>query len=212
MMNRPIDRRALLGGGMLALAGVRRAARARPGGGARISASTHSPAEWKADARRAALADPARGGDRAGLHQPAARRAPQGDVRLRRLRAAAVQLGDQVRERHRLAELLAAAAACRRRAHRPQPADGAHRSAVRALRRASRPRLRRRAQADRPALLHERAGAEVPRRLTTRRRCAASRACPARRSRRRRARPEAARARAPWLRGSARRSEANTYE
>ena len=51
-------------------------------------------------------------------------------------------------------------------AHRPQPADGAHRSAVRALRRPSRPRLRRRPEADRPALLHERAGAELPRGLS----------------------------------------------
>ena len=41
-------------------------------------------------------------------------------VHLRRLRAAAVQLGDQVRKRHRLAELLAAAAACGGRAARPQ--------------------------------------------------------------------------------------------
>ena len=57
-----------------------------------------------------------------------------------------------------------AAAECGRHAGRPQPDDGAHRGAVRALRRASRPRLRRRAEADRPALLHERPGAEVPRR------------------------------------------------
>ncbi len=42
---------------------------------------------------------------------------------------------------------------------RPQPADGPHRGAVRALRRPSRPCVRRRAEADRPALLHERAGA-----------------------------------------------------
>ena len=39
----------------------------------------------------------------------------KGIVRLRRLRSAAVQLGDQVRKRHRLAELLAAAAPCRGR-------------------------------------------------------------------------------------------------
>ena len=77
------------------------------------------------------------------------------------LRAAAVQLGDQVRKRHRLAELLEAASARGRHAARSQPDDGADRSAVRAMRRTSRPRLRRRAQADRPALLHERARAEL---------------------------------------------------
>ena len=44
-----------------------------------------------------------------------------------------------------------------------------HRSALPALRRPSRPRLRRRAAADGPALLHERRGAEVRARTTSRR-------------------------------------------
>ena len=55
------------------------------------------------DAR--AVRGAARGGDRAGRHQRAPRRAPQGHVRLRRLRPAALLLGEEVRFRHRLAEL-----------------------------------------------------------------------------------------------------------
>ena len=43
---------------------------------------------------------------RAAVHQPAQRREAQGHLRLRRLRPAAVLLRDQVRKRHRLAELL----------------------------------------------------------------------------------------------------------
>jgi hypothetical protein len=43
---------------------------------------------------------------RAPRHQPAEPGEAQGTLPLRRLRSAAVQLGDEVRERHRLAELL----------------------------------------------------------------------------------------------------------
>src|SRR3981189_386714 len=43
--------------------------------------------------------------------EPAVERAPQGHLRLRRLRPAAVLLRDKVRERHRLAEFLPAAPA-----------------------------------------------------------------------------------------------------
>src|SRR4051794_29725031 len=78
------------------------------------------------------------------------------------MRAAAVQLRNQVRERHRLAELLEAAARRHRHPVRSQSDDGTHGSPVRALRRAPRPCLRRRAEADRASLLHERTGAELP--------------------------------------------------
>ena len=44
---------------------------------------------------------------------------------------------------------------------RPEPVHGAHRGALPALRRPSGPRVRRRAEAHGPALLHERRGAEV---------------------------------------------------
>src|SRR5258708_8319132 len=43
---------------------------------------------------------------RARRNQPAERREAPGSVRLRRLRAAAVHLGDEIRVWHRLAELL----------------------------------------------------------------------------------------------------------
>ena len=56
---------------------------------------------------------------------------------------------------------------CGRHQSRPQPADGADGSAVPPLRRASRPCVRRRAEADRPALLHERACPELPAGLTS---------------------------------------------
>ena len=68
---------------------------------------------------------------------------------------------DEIRQRDRLAELLSAAAECGRHPHRPRAADPAHRGALPALRRASRPRVFRRAAADRAALLHERRRDEV---------------------------------------------------
>ena len=55
------------------------------------------------------------GTERAG-HQPAQRREAQGHVPLRRLRSAAVRVGAEVRQRHRLAELLHAD--CRTRSDR----------------------------------------------------------------------------------------------
>ena len=79
----------------------------------------------------------------------------QGHVRLRRLRPAAVLLGDQVRERHRLAELLQAVAERGRRVHGSLAGHPAHRGSLPPLRRTSRPRLQRRPQADGAALLHE---------------------------------------------------------
>src|SRR5689334_5905398 len=82
------------------------------------------------------------------------------------MRTALVQLGDQIRERHRLAELLEAAGARSRDPPGPQSDGGTDGGAVRTLRRPPRPRVRRRAQADGPALLHERAGTELSARLS----------------------------------------------
>ena len=79
-----------------------------------------------------------------------------GTYHLRRLRRRAVQLRHQVRLRHRLAELLRARGRRERRDPRgPQPRDGPHRGPVPPLRRPPRPRVRRRPQPDRPALLHQ---------------------------------------------------------
>ncbi len=85
----------------------------------------------------------------------------KGIFSLRGLRSAAVFVRDEIRERNRLAELLSSAAECGRHPHRLCPADPAHRGALPALRRASRPRVFRRAAADRAALLHERRCHEV---------------------------------------------------
>ena len=68
---------------------------------------------------------------------------------------------DQVRERHRLAEFQHPSPGRDRNDGRPQLRHGAHRGALLALRLASRPRLPRRAAADRPALLHQRRGDEL---------------------------------------------------
>src|SRR5207237_7118628 len=78
-------------------------------------------------------------------------------------RAAAFFLRGQVRFGHRLAELLAAGRLQRRRREgRLELVHDAHRGAVLALRRAPRPRLRRRTAADGTALLHEFSGTEFP--------------------------------------------------
>ena len=63
---------------------------------------------------------------------------------------------DQVRQRHRLAQLLAAAAQRRQPARRHHAGHVARRGALPPLRRPPGPRVRRRPEAHRPALLHER--------------------------------------------------------
>ncbi len=71
-------------------------------------------------------------------------------------------LRHQVRVRHRLAELLGTGQQGRgERARRPLVVHAPHRGSLRDVRRASRPRLSRRPEADRRALLHERRRAEV---------------------------------------------------
>src|SRR5690606_24679114 len=112
-----------------------------------------------------AVLRPARPRHRAGGLEPAEPREACRHLSLRRLRSAAVLVRNQVRERHGLAELLGAA----RRRHRhlggPQPVHDPDRGALPALRRPSRPRVRGRAAAHGPALLHERGCIEVrPRR------------------------------------------------
>src|SRR5690606_26671793 len=88
-----------------------------------------------------AVPHPASGRHRTALFQPAGPRAPGRHVRLRRLRASP--------------------AARRRHGRRPQLRHGPHFGALCALRRPPRPRVRRRAAANRAALLHERRGNAV---------------------------------------------------
>src|ERR1700755_3522778 len=71
-------------------------------------------AEWRAQLTPQQYEILAHPGTRAAGLESAAEGTPQGHLRLRRLRPAAVLLRHQVRERHRLAELLQAARQCRR--------------------------------------------------------------------------------------------------
>jgi len=93
--------------------------------------------------------------------QPAQRREAPRHLRLRGLRAPAVPLADEIRQRHRLAELLRDAAGRVRDAPRLPPVHAAHRIPLRPLRRAPRPRLRRRTGPDRQALLQQRRGTDL---------------------------------------------------
>src|ERR671911_895754 len=74
---------------------------------------------------------------------------------MRGLRTTTLQLGYQVRQRYRVAQFLQAARRCRRHDHRSELAHGAHRSALRSLRRTSWTRIPRRSASDRRTLLHE---------------------------------------------------------
>src|SRR4029453_11637304 len=114
------------------------------------------------------LSSAARARHRARGHEPARQGVRQGDLPLRRLRAAALLVGHQVRQTGGVAELLPAARQRDRHQHRPRLLHGAHRGALPALRRASRARVRRRAPAHGAPLLHERGLAQLPARVTAR--------------------------------------------
>ena len=107
-----------------------------------------------ADARAVRGAAPE--GHRARLHRRLLGRQGRRHLPLRGLRPGAVQLRHQVRLRHRLAELLGPDGRRERRdPARQQPLHAPHRGRLRALRRPPGPRLRRRPEPDRPALLHQ---------------------------------------------------------
>lgn len=92
----------------------------------------------------------------AALHRRILGLAHAGYVRLRLLRAAAFPLHGKVRIRFRVAEFLGPAFGGQSKArNRCQPRNAPHRSDVRKLRRAPRPRLRRRARTYRDAILHQ---------------------------------------------------------
>ena len=63
------------------------------------------------------------------------------DLQVRRLRAGAVRSGPEVRERHRLAELLLAARGIHRHHRGPYPFHDPHRGSLQPVRRSSRARL-----------------------------------------------------------------------
>jgi hypothetical protein len=72
------------------------------------------------------------------------------------MRPRVVYLEDEIRQRHRLAEFLRAASACRRDVGRSFVFHGPDGSALHSLRRTFGTRFRRRSEADGPALLHQR--------------------------------------------------------
>ena len=114
-------------------------------------------AEWQARSSAEDLQGAAPGGDRSARHVAAAQRAPRGHLRLRRLRPAAVRCPTPS-SRAAPAGRASTSRSPTRSATSTDTSLGmvAHRGALPPLRRPSRPRLRRRPAADRPALLHER--------------------------------------------------------
>ncbi len=173
----------------------------------RIRLRHHAPArrrgrQARGEAEPRGVQGHAERGYRTGVLRQPPRQPQAGRLRLRRLRPAALFLRAQVQLRHRLALVLPAG---RPRAHRPQGGHelrhGAHGDPLRALRRAPRPRLRRRAETHRGALLPQLRGAQV---LREGRAASRRRACPpvppprplrppdARATRRSRTSPEAA--------------------
>src|SRR5208283_89456 len=108
------------------------------------------------EAKPGAVLGDAAEGNRGALHRQVLADAGRGRLPLRVLRRAAVRVGNEVRSRLRLAELLRSRGR-RESAHGGghEPFHAPHRSHVRGLRRAPGPCLRGRSAADRTALLHE---------------------------------------------------------
>ncbi|CAA9503310.1 MAG: Peptide-methionine (R)-S-oxide reductase MsrB, partial [uncultured Sphingomonas sp.] len=107
----------------------------------------------------------ARREDRTSTLQPAQRGEAPWHLRLCRLRPPGLQVAGQVRERHRLAELHRADPRGRAHPSRRHRFSRPHRSALPPLRWSPGSRVRRRPPADRQALLHERRGNDLQRRV-----------------------------------------------
>ena len=122
---------------------------------------THTDEEWRKLLTPAQYSVLRQDGTELPFTSPLLEEHRAGTFSLRRLRPAAVLLEDEIRKRHRLAELLGAACQCRGRNRGPLVRHDPHGGLVPPLRRPSRPRLQRWAEADRAALLHERRGAEI---------------------------------------------------
>ena len=122
----------------------------------------HTEAEWKALLTPAQFDVLRKAGTERPFSSPLDKEKRAGMFHCAGCRQRAVLVDGQVRQRHRLAQLLPAAGqGGGRRADRSHPGHDAHRGAVPPLRRASGPRVQRRPAAHGPALLHERTGAGV---------------------------------------------------
>src|SRR5262249_11130462 len=93
--------------------------------------------------------------------EPAQQRKARRHVSLCWLRTAAFLFRHEVRQRHRLAELLLSGREQRRDDDRSELRDDAHGGPLRQLRRSSRPRVPGRAAARRTGVLHERRGDDI---------------------------------------------------
>ena len=111
---------------------------------------------------RRAIQRLAAGRDRAALQQCSRSRNEAGPLQLCGLWDGPVFFPDEIRQRHRLAELLAAATWRRARAPGSLWRHAPNRSVVPALWRAFGTRVQRRSATDRPPVLHERRGPDVP--------------------------------------------------
>src|SRR5665213_2005901 len=100
-------------------------------------------------------------GHRAPRLEPAQYRAARRRVRLRRLRAASVHVGDEIRQRHRLAELRHLHSGRIRNVVRQQVERRGSRIPLRQVRWPPRPRVQRRTQAPRRPLVQQRRGAAL---------------------------------------------------
>src|SRR5581483_12507886 len=90
-----------------------------------------------------------------------------GDLSLRLLRQRPFQLGEQIRFGKRLAELLGPSfGRGDQNRNRSKLRNGAGRSPLQPLRRAPRPSVRRRSEADRPPLLHQLCFVEARKEIT----------------------------------------------
>ncbi len=126
-----------------------------------IGKITKTDEEWRKILPPEAYKVLAQGRHRARRHQPVECREAQGRLPLRGLRSGAVHFGDEVRQRHRLAEFFRHAARFIRNQPRLQIDSAAHRIPLRTLRRASRSCFRRRSASDQAALLQQRRCTEV---------------------------------------------------
>ena len=127
-------------------------------------AAAHPPLEGRVapHPRPAGVPRPLRGGDRARRDEPPQPREAPGHVRVCRVPRAALPRRGEVRERHRVAELLRADPGRARDPARLQALLAAHRVPLRTLRRAPGARVRRRPRADGAALLQQRRRAWRP--------------------------------------------------